>query len=377
VHGSIDVPFALLNGLFSEQLRGMKPVPVNLPGLGTYQKQIGQVAIAPRSVRIKPGKPGQVHFDLDFNVLHRGKALFTMSTAAAVTPQVKDGKLLIPIGPEALRKIEPRLGPAAATNLTRAIHQRLPKAARMMISTKVLKRASNEALARLVDGGYALLRDSVVAEMAPRTQVAIGLPDLPIDGVHIRSKKTWLAIGLKTRMSVEGVLPKARTAPPKNRLRVRMLGGMVAALGNRAIVKGELPQRINSKGKPAKDGAFRPGLGWESGDRPAKIWLWREQDTCMRAQVGGTPELSAQLNKKREHTLQVQVADGTVEDVEGPMLITMGAWIQSLWADAIRISKSVVAQTRLEVGERVVEVAVQRAKVDADVVELGLSAMHR
>ena len=118
-------------------------------------------------------------------------------------------------------------------------------------------------------------------------------------------------------------------------------------------------------------------MSWESGERPAKIWLWREQDTCLRARVGGTPVLSATRTAKKEQALQVKIADGTVEDVEGSTLLSMGAWVQSLWADAIQVSKSVVAQTRFEVGARVVQVAVQDARVVGDVVELGLSATHR
>lgn len=377
VHASVDVPFELVNALFAEQLRGMPPVPVTIPGLGRYQAALGAVAIAPRAVRLKGGQPGQVHFDLDLNVLHRGRVLFTMATTAAVAPQIKGRALLIPLGPTSLRQVRPTLPPAAARSLAKAIRARLPAAARTLLPNRVLQQVANTALAELVNGGYALLRDSVLAEMAPLTQLTLDLPDLPIEGVRLRSHATWLSVGLKTRLPVEGVLPAAATPPARQRMRVRLLGGTVAALGNQAIARGALPRRLNAKGKPTPDGEFRPGLDWQSGDRPAKIWLWREQDTCMRAQIGGTPTLSARLNAKREHVVHVAVQDGTVEDVDGPMLLTMGAWIQQLWTDAITISQAVVAQIRLELGQRVLDVAVQRAQVKADVVEIELSARHR
>lgn len=371
------MPFAEINRLFVEQLRGMPPVPVELPGLGKYKKRIGAVAIAPRAIRLKPGKPGQLHFDLDFAVLHRKRVLFTMATTAAVTPTLADGSLQIPIGPEALHKVRPTLGPKAANQLAGFLYDLVPGPAKLLATKATLRKVANRALAEIVDGGYGLLRDSVVAEMAPRTQIALDLPDLPIDDVAISSRQGWLAIGLKTRMPVEGRLPRTLKAPPKGRLRVRLLGGAVAELGNRAIVNGDLPQRLTQKGKPAKDGPFRPGLSWASGDRPAKVWLWREQDQCMRARVGGTPELSARRNAKKQSEVHVRIGDGAIEDVEGPTLITVGAWIQSLWADAIQVSKGVVAQTRFEVGARKVDVAVERARVVKDVVELELSARHR
>ena len=148
-------------------------------------------------------------------------------------------------------------------------------------------------------------------------------------------------------------------------------------MGNKAIESGELPQRLNAKGKPSKSGEYRPGLSWASGERPAKIWLWREQDSCMRARIGATPQLSAGQNQDKQQEVRVKVEDGTIEDVEGPMLLSMGAWVQSLWADAIKVSKAVAAQTRFEVGDRSLTVAVQHARVLGDVVELELSATHR
>ena len=138
-----------------------------------------------------------------------------------------------------------------------------------------------------------------------------------------------------------------------------------------------MPQRLNAKGKLSKSGEYRPGLSWVSGERPAKIWLWREEDTCMRARIGATPQLSVGRNKSNQQQLRVKVDDGTIEDVEGSMLLSAGAWVQSLWADAIQVSKSVAAQTRFAVGNRKIEVAVQRAQVVGDVVELDLSAAHR
>lgn len=377
LHGSLDVPFVLLNGLFDAQIRGMPPVSISIPGLGKYQRKLGAVAIVPRSVRVKPGKPGQVHFDLDFAVLHRKKTLFTMATTAAVTPRVQGGRLLIPIGPESLRKVEPTLGPGAANQLADAIYAALPKMMRMLAPRRVLKGVANKALGQLVDGGYGLLRDSVVAEMAPRTQIALDLPGLPIEGVDIRSRQGFLAIGMKTVMPVEGVLPRAEGAPADDRVRLRLLGGAVAGLGNRAIESGDLPQRLNAKGKPSKGGEYRPGLSWEGGDRPAKIWLWREQDQCMRARIGATPRLSTGQNEAKQREVRVKVDDGTIEDVEGSMLLSAGAWIQSFWTDAIQLSKAVAAQTGFEVGDRKLEVAVQRAQVIGDVVELELSAAHR
>lgn len=377
LHGSLDLPFDTVNQLFAEQLRGMPPVPVDLPGLGKYRKQIGGLAIAPKSVRLKPGKPGKLHFDLDFAVVHRARELFSLATTAEVAPAIESGRLLIPIGPEALRAVRPTLGPDAGGRLAGFLYDLVPGPARLMVTRATLRKVADRALAELVDGGYALLRDSVVAQMAPRTRIALDLPALPIDGVRISSQSGWLAIGLETRMPVEGRLPRTVKAPAKDHLRVRLLGGAVAALGNRAIAAGDLPQRLTEKGKPSKDGPFRPGLSWESGDRPAKIWLWKEQDQCMRARVGGTPELSTAQNAKRQSELRVAIADGTLEDVDGPALITVGAWIQSLWADAIKVSKAVVAQTGFEVGERRIEVAVQQARVVDDVVELELSARHR
>ncbi|MGK0360685.1 MAG: hypothetical protein ACI9U2_002998 [Bradymonadia bacterium] len=371
------MPFALINGLLTEQLRTMKPVPISMPGLGKYQKRLGAVAIAPRSIRVKPGKTGQVHFDLDFTVLHRGKSLFTMETTAAVKPIVEEDRLLIPLGPEALRKVKPTLSPKAADRLAGALYRALPKTMRMLAPRRVLKRAANKALGQLVDGGYGLLRDSVMAEMAPRTQIALDLPGLPVEGVLIRSRQGWLAVGMKTRLPVKGVLPRSKTAPDPKRLRLRLMGGAVAAMGNKAIESGELPRRLNAKGKPSKSGAYRPGLSWESGERPAKIWLWQEEGSCMRARIGATPQLSAGQSKTNQQELRVKVDDGTIEDVKGSMLLSVGAWVQSLWTDAIQVSKAVAAQTGFEVGARKVEVALQRAQVVGDVVELELSAVHR
>ena len=131
----------------------MAAVPVELPGLGKYQGKLGALAIAPRSVRLKPGKPGQVHFDLDFTVLHREAALFTMQTTAAVVPVVKGGRLLIPLGPDALRSVKPTLSPKAADRLAQAIHARLPRAARMMVPRRAGPHAPAPAPAGRRRGG--------------------------------------------------------------------------------------------------------------------------------------------------------------------------------------------------------------------------------
>lgn len=352
--GLVEVPFGLLDHLLAAELRQIKPVALSVPGLGT-------LSLVPTAVRLKPAPAGQLAFTFECAVQQGSRVLFSLTNEASVMPQVDAQKrrLSFSIGPESLRKVAPRLGPEASDSVARAVRAELPPALRMALTPKRLQGLTDRALAAVVDGAYALLRDGAAARLLPRTEVHLDLPDLPLDRIELRSMAGWLAVGLHLE---GGGLPEelVPAIPPADRVRVRLSGGAVAGLANQAIAAGDLPGRYSQAGKPVADGPLQVGLGWGDHPRPMKVLVWQTEGTCVHARLGGTPEVQVQ-QRPAGRTIQVRVADGQVEAVEGSLLVEAGAWLTGVWDRTLRFTQTAVAETRLEVGGRPLVMALDRA----------------
>lgn len=382
-HLQLGIPHALANRLIAEGIRDAPPVPLELPGLGgLLVPALSQLrlTVATRSLRLVPAREDHLGLTLDLELRDGREVLTELGLDLELKPRLeRDGEgqyLAVELEGESLKAVRPRLGPEPSERLARAIHRRLPPMIRSTVPVKALARVGRRLIERLGADSYALLRAAVLKRLGRIKQVRLHLPELPVERFRLRSPRSQvphLAIDLFTDLPVrEGLEGQSAALLKRDAVQVRIGGSAVAELSNWAMKRGLIPARYDRDLKPKAEGGFSPIFDWEHQQpRPLKIHVFRKQP-CAHVQVGARARVAVRNDK-----VVLSLEDKRVERVQGPPLVQLGVWLDSLWSRAITTTKELAAQTRLRLGDHEVSVRIEQARLYQRELVLGLSLSGR
>jgi hypothetical protein len=386
-HLQLGIPHALANRLIAEGLRDVPPVPLELPGvkgLGLLVPALSELrlTVATRSLRLVPAAEDHLGLSLDLELRDGSEVLMELGLDLELRPRLErdaEGQVLtVELEGEGLRAVRPRLGPEPSERLARAIHRRLPHLIRSTVPVQALARVAGGLIERLGADSYALLRSAVLERLGRIKQVRLRLPELPVERVHLRSPRSQvphLAVDLFTDLPVREGLEGDQSMKllKRDAVQVRVAGSAVAELSNWAMERGLIPARYDRDLKPKAEGGFSPIFDWEHRQpRPLKIHVFRKQKPCAHVQVGARARVAVKKEK-----LVLTLEDREMERVQGPPLVRLGVWLDSLWSRALTTTKELAAQTRLRLGGHEVRVRIEQARLYQRELVLGLSGRVR
>lgn len=376
-HVQLVIPFAAADHEIARRIGAVPPARVTLPGLNKLGLAGDRLELRLRSATLAAAPAGKAGVALSFALSDRRETWLTFDVDAHVAPRLERGSgvsVVVEVRPQDLRSVRPRLGPGARDRLVQLLRRELPSDVRRVLPASVLVRAAEELASYALDHLFGWVRDNLLDDVGAVTRLAYRLPDLPIATVSARTDpQKALVVTANLALPVSAGLGR-HPIPTRlgHAVELRVAGAAMAELVNWAMARGEVPARMDAKGRPTADGPYLAGLGWERGERPLKVTLWREDGDCMRVVVGGTPQLSM-----RGGQLEVRVADGRIESVRGSALTEFGAWIQSLWADAIRVTRRFEFGSVLDIGGTKLGLSARSARLVGDDLLLTLTLSSR
>ena len=375
-HMEVTIPFVTADKLISRQVSKMKPMDIDVPGMGNLGSYFGKFSIKPRGLKLRPARENHVGLRLKFDVRESGKKVFTMSVDTEIKPKIdlEKGVVAIGFGPKDLKSVKPKMSKGARKDLGGRIYKKIPKAARIFVSRKIVDQAAGSIVSFLVSSFYKTFKDKLLPKMGDLSRFELQLPDVPIRKLTIRSfgkAGGGLRLLIVTDLPVrKGIVPDDEnpTVLPDGLIAVRTSGSTLAQMANWAMAKGLVPDRYDKKGKPRKDGELRPGLDWIPGKRPMKIYLWDLDKPCMRVDMGANAKVSIKGDK-----VEIKATGAKVENVDASAFTKAGVWFYALWKDAIKMSKKTSSEMRFKVaGQKMVSKVVMAELVD-DELTVGLS----
>ncbi|MBU0553844.1 hypothetical protein KKF91_09685 [Myxococcota bacterium] len=371
-HLVIDLPAALLEARLTAALAQVEPARLSLR-LDKLGINLDALRLQAKAVKLLKGAPDALRFALIFTVSEGDAALFDLTVEAALEPQLEGQAIAFELGPRQLLKARPAISGGAAGR----IQKRLGGAAKRL-PTRALRALINQGLTALADEALPLLRDQILARAVKTTRVRLALPAaLPLKRLALSTPRG--RTGLSLRLALWTTLPVSqgvRPAPPRSTLTAWLSGPTVAALGSWALrqgalpgMEGQAPTRFNLKGQPDPQGPFEASLRWIVGaDRPLKVEAWRLGGDCVHATLGARPALS--LEGEGAAKLRLQALDVQLEAVEGDALVSLGAFVASLWSGAFEISKAITASMDLEIASTPLRLSLKEATLKDALIEL-------
>ncbi|MFT7579339.1 MAG: hypothetical protein ACI9MR_001003 [Myxococcota bacterium] len=373
-HAVLSVPFGLANRLIRERLDRRASAEVEIAVLQRFglKPPIRFDLLDTRLVAAEPGKAGIV---ATIGVRHATTELLTLELAVAVEPRLDLGQRMVEIAVRAedFSRVTPRLGPGGKDGIVHWLSDMLPPAVRLMVPDAALGELADVVLGWVIEAGFPLVRDAVLAPLDVGTEFSWALPALPITAVSLRSTEgavPALHALIQTSLPVATGLDASLPSPPEHRIALYLAGDTVAAAANRAISEGLLPRRFSRAGKPDPQGPLEAGLSWGPAPRPLKIHLWQTRGECIYTRIGGA--VAATLIDGAE-TVQVDVQDGVYESVRGPASLEATSWLAPLFADAIEASLEVGRSAEFDLAGGPLRVAVDGIIVGASTVRFELA----
>ncbi|WAS90271.1 hypothetical protein [Nannocystis punicea] len=365
-HLALAVPYATLSQSVQRSLAGMPQVRLPLPDLGPVD--LGSLAVAIRSVAFRPAPAGSVGARVTVALTSQGKPVTALELDAVIAPRLdpREGSVRLRLGAADLREVRPSLPPAERKRFAEFLLSIVPGAARALVGREQVEALAETFLRELVGGRWPQIRDNLLQGTDDLVDVEIDLGDVPLTKIELKSGaadlELWAHAALPAAALSSGT---ARPAGSDARLvGLRMSGGVAAALANRAIASGQIPERYNRDGAPDPRGELVAGVDWRAGERPLKVHAWSTEGTCARLTFGGTPKVGA-----RGGELAVDVADGTLEEVTGALRVRAAVWFSGLGRQTFTISESVADAIEFEIlgvdyRARVVAAAVSPAELE-------------
>jgi hypothetical protein len=378
-HLEMTIPFAVAERLVEPFVTVVKPIDIPIPNLGNLSDYFGNLSVVPKGVELIPAAPEYIGFHLDFEIQRNGDRAFDMYLETEVRPEIdlKAGKITIAFSPEALSNTKPGLSKDAKSDLSEMIYSQLPSMARMLIPRSLVDSITDSAVDRLLERFFDRAKQRMLPKLSDMSRFEVALPNLPLSAVSITSTAKGggrLNLAITTALPVkEGIVDRANGAPQPSRSNVtlRMSGSAAAELVNWALAKGLVPNRYDDKGKPKKDGVYRPGLDWvPSDERPMKIYLWDLEKPCMRITMSAKPTVAVVGD-----SLEVKAKDIKTDDVDASAFTKLGVWFYTLWKDAMNIKKKSSSKMRMVAAGREIEAIVKKAALEKDelVMEVALT----
>ena len=373
-HVEVLVPFAVAERLIEPYIPADKPIEVDTSSLGDLADYLRDLSVVPIRVKLNPAAPEHIGFHLDFEVRSNGNKAFEMYVETDVRPEIDlaAGKVRFGFTAEVLKKAKPGISKGAKEDLGGLIYSRIPSAARFLISRSMVEAAAGTAVELLISGFYERAKEKMLPKLAKISQFELNLPDVPLTSVAVTSTQEnggHLRFAVVTSLPVNAGIaqrPKVAARPSQKLIAIRMSGSTVAEIVNWAMAKGLVSNRYDDQGKPKTDGEMRPGLDWIAGDeRPMKVYVWDLKKPCMRITMSAKPSI-----KIADESLEITANDTKTDDVEASAFTKVGAWFHVLWKDALKLQKKTSSRTKMTVAGQEIEVAVDKAAIEQDELEL-------
>jgi hypothetical protein len=361
-HIEAVVPFALLDKESTAAFKKQGTIPLKLPISGPAKKLLPTLKLKPRSVKFRTATKGRIGVRVTADVLLKNEKLFslTLDTDARLTIGEKGDSALLSVAGEDLQSVRPELPKEAGAQLAKAVWPMVPELLRATLPKKSLAKQLQGALVKLLEKDFSLTAAPMLKGIGKIVETKFSLGSLPVKKLSVRpdGELPQLVLGIELALPVTSGLPKGLKNPKlKNEVLIRAGGAAVAALANRAMAKGDLPDRYDEKGRPKSDGPYRAGLSWGKGKRPLRVHLFREEGQCIAVVLAGRPTL-----KLRKGRLTVGVKDAAVVESTGEVALKAAIWFRSLWSKALSFSRSSAAETELTVAGRKRKFGVQKAE---------------
>jgi hypothetical protein len=348
-HIEAVVPFALLDKETTAAFKKQGTIPLKLPISGPAKKLLPTLKLKPHSVEFRTATKGRIGVRVTADVMLKNERLFslTVDTDARLTIGDEGDTAILSVAGEDLQSVRPELPKDAGAQLLKKVWPMVPKILRANLSKKSLAKELQGALVKLLEKDFSLTAAPMLKGIGKIVETKFSMGALPVKKLSVRpdGKLPQLVLGVELSLPVTSSLPKGHKNPKlKNEVLIRAGGAAVAALANRAMVEGDLPDRYDEKGRPKSDGPYRAGLSWGKGKRPLRVHLFREEGQCIAVVLAGRPTLK--LSKGR---LTVGVENASVVETTGEVALKAAIWFRSLWSKALSFSRSSAAETELTV----------------------------
>lgn len=363
-HVEVVVPFAVLDKEMTAAFKGNGDIPLSLPVSGPLKQLLPPLALRPQSIKLRTAQAARIGVLVRADVLLGKETLFSLSvdTEAQLTVDRKTNSAILAVSGEDLQSVRPHLPADAGARLAKSVWPLVPTLLRATVSKKSLGKQLQRTLSQLLEKDFTLTAAPMLKDVGRIVSSKFSLGALPVQEIRLRpdGKNPQLVVEVDFSLPVTSGLPEVGKHPLlKKDVLIRASGATIAALANRAMEDGDLPARYDEKGKPTPNGPFRAGLSWDSGKRPLRIHLFREEGQCVAVTLAGRPTL--QLNKGR---LTVGVEDATVAETTGEVALQTAIWFRSLWSKAISFSRSTAGATELTLAGKKRRFAVKQAGYD-------------
>ncbi|MCA9666713.1 MAG: hypothetical protein KC503_14035 [Myxococcales bacterium] len=385
-HARLSLPFALANRAIAAALAAQPGYPIPLPsGLGMVARALGKPRVRVAELRVAPAATGkhQLIFDATFELRDdRGRLLAARSRgqlAARVTRQAgKPAALEITLPPGQLDTITPQLEADAANKLAARLHGRLPALVRALVKQSQLRSLSESLVGSLSGEQLATLRKRLARLIGGRL-ISFDLPDVPLQAatMKIERARAAMVVDLTLALPVRFGLGGERLAGDRRsggaaraqEALLRISGSALVELFNWGMRAGHFPARYDARGRPSKDGKYRPRFDWIARDeRPLRMSLYRLSSPCALVRVQVAPRAEV-----KGDALSVKMDKRQIKAIEGGLWARLALLSDVLFSRAVKSSRERAAARRIRVGDREVELRVTRASFAHDELTLGFA----
>ncbi len=390
-HLVLEIPDGMLQQAMEQAVARAPKVGIQPPGLGDLSRYAGDLDVSTRRMRLSLSTQDKARFDLDLDVGRKGRQLFGMALQAAAPVRFDPAtrSMRISLRADMFQTVAPRIDSRAADRLADALLGDLPAIARTLFPRDVVLRLTQQAVTALGQQAYALLRQRLLTPLGELASLEFQLPDLPITALAVEAAPGGWRLEARSSLPARGLQVTGPVQVAPQRLRFLLSADALAALGNRAMARGDLPARYDSAGKADPQGDFVAGLGWQPGARPLQAHLWRAQAASPTPQAGakpkaGLPNLDGGLCvyvraaaipevALEGSALRVGFKDGQIEEVLGPPLLKEALDVLGVSRKVFEYGRTVALGTRLSFGAGPLQVGVTKASVDPQALVLELS----
>jgi hypothetical protein len=368
-HLRLHIPFQTVNREVARHLRRQRSTVLGLPKLPGVGISLGRVRVKLARVTMRRARPGHVGFRTVLDVLDGKRTVASLELDTEVRPRIdlKKRTVSATLRPKDIKAVRPRLSPGSAKRLAGALHPRLPRAARMLVSKNDLAEVADRILKDLVPRSWPTIRRELLADVGEIASFEVDLPDLPLKSVAVASSKTSVELAIVTDLPVDKGAPPVRGhGSSKNDPVLYASGSALAALANWGMKTGQLPARYDEAGAPQKNGPLHPTLTWQDGKRPLKVHVFDERDPCLYVLIGATPKAT-----RKGKEIEVVVRDGTIEKAVGPTKLKLLGWSQRMGRNTFSLTETLAAQMELELAGRSLRLEVREIKRHASLAAKG------
>lgn len=362
-HLEFVIPFEVVNAQLAVAVKTLKAGRLVLPEFSALNAFSGGFSVQARELRIVPGRGGAVGFRVEARIRYKRKTLTALRLRfdAPVVADEDGRRLSIGLGD---LRAPPEFAEDAAQRMAKVLHPLLPGPLRMVMPRRKITEICKVTLFKLEEDAYDLLEEPLLAPLLEAARIRIEMPDWPLAALTLRTRdgpRGGLVLGFTTTLGGAAPLGASLREGGGAGLRIHLPGATAAALANHLAARGELPARVDARGRPDPKGEMAVTYGWRSGSRPLKVDLWKLEAPCAALRVGGTPEVTVEGDAAR-----LAVHDGRLEQVRGDPLVKAAAALTGLWSKVFAAEVDGLRATVVRIAGRRLRLSLEEVLDHAD-----------